>query len=276
MLKFKSLLLATALLLTSGMLVAQSIDLGRGELPVTIPATYDGSTPAPLIILLHGYTSSGAGQDSYMGFSRIADQYGFLLVAPDGDQESGGDRNRFWNASDACCNFFGSEVDDSGYILDIINAVKFEYNVDPDRVYLIGHSNGGFMSHRMACERGDRIHTIISLAGATYDNFEDCAVSGYPNILNVHGTSDNTIYFDGGEIFDESYPSASQTTASWAVRSGCDEEATYLGSLDLIGDDYDETANLEHLNCDAGNHVALWMIDDGSHSPSFPDGSLIN
>ena len=98
-------LAAVLLILFSASIGAQSIDLGRGELPVTVPAGYDANTPAPLIVLLHGYTSSGAGQDSYMGFSDIADDYGFLLVAPDGDKEAGGDENRFWNASSACCNF---------------------------------------------------------------------------------------------------------------------------------------------------------------------------
>ena len=136
--KFRTLLAATVLVLFSASVSAQSIDLGRGELPVTVPDDYDAATPAPLIVLLHGYTSSGSGQDSYMGFSAIADTYGFLLVSPDGDKESGGDENRFWNASSACCNFFQSDVDDSAYILSIIKEVKADFNVDANRVYLIG------------------------------------------------------------------------------------------------------------------------------------------
>ena len=112
---------AATLVLASFVLNAQSIDLGRGELPVTVPAGYSSENPTPLIVLLHGYTSSGAMQDNYMGFSKLADQYGFLLVAPDGNREPGGDQNRFWNASDACCDFFSTEVDDSAYIADIID-----------------------------------------------------------------------------------------------------------------------------------------------------------
>ncbi|MDG2162768.1 MAG: hypothetical protein P8M31_04925, partial [Gammaproteobacteria bacterium] len=109
-------LAAVTLVAASFALNAQSIDLGRGELPITVPAGYSSENPAPLIVLLHGYTSSGAMQDSYMGFSKLADQYGFLLVAPDGNREPGGDENRFWNASDACCDFFSTEVDDSAYV----------------------------------------------------------------------------------------------------------------------------------------------------------------
>ncbi len=58
----KILLTACALLL-AGSLSAQSIDLGRGELPVTVPAGHEGANPAPLVVLLHGYTSSGAGRE---------------------------------------------------------------------------------------------------------------------------------------------------------------------------------------------------------------------
>ena len=132
--KTSKILLAACAMLFAGNLAAQSIDLGRGELPVTVPEGYDDGTPAPLVVLLHGYTSSGANQDTYMGFSELADSYGFLFVAPDGTRESGGDQNRFWNASDACCNFYESEVDDAGYIASIIEQMKSEYSVDEDRV----------------------------------------------------------------------------------------------------------------------------------------------
>ena len=77
---------------------AQGIDFGRGEIPVTVPANYSGENPSPLIILLHGYGSNGPRQDSYLGFSRVADRYGFLLVAPTGTQEEGGRNSTFWNA----------------------------------------------------------------------------------------------------------------------------------------------------------------------------------
>ena len=190
--KFRTLLAATVLVLFSASVSAQSIDLGRGELPVTVPDDYDAATPAPLIVLLHGYTSSGAGQDSYMGFSAIADTYGFLLVSPDGDKESGGDENRFWNASSACCNFFQSDVDDSAYILSIIKEVKADFNVDANRVYLIGHSNGGFMSYRAAYDHSETIAAIASLAGASHADMRS-APENPVHVLQIHGTSDGTI-----------------------------------------------------------------------------------
>ena len=145
-----SLALIVLMALMFNFATAESIDAGRGEVPLHIPAKYDKSTPAPLVVLLHGYTSSGKQQESYMKFGELADTYGFLLATPDGTREDSERNYRFWNATEACCNFHGSDVDDSAYVRSIIDLVKAEYSIDPDRVYLIGHSNGGFMSYRMA------------------------------------------------------------------------------------------------------------------------------
>ena len=126
------------LLVSTGTAVAQTIDAGRGELPVHVPSGYDSETPAPLILLLHGYTASGAQQDAYFSLSGLVDDYGFILVAPDGAEEASERRSRFWNASSSCCNFFGSDVDDVAYLTRLIDAVKAEYAIDDSRIALFG------------------------------------------------------------------------------------------------------------------------------------------
>ena len=82
-----------------------------------MPAGYTGDAPAPLIILLHTYGRTGAVQDEYMGLSALANAYGFLSVAPDGTPSAAENNPRFWNASAACCNWEGKELDDSAYIM---------------------------------------------------------------------------------------------------------------------------------------------------------------
>ncbi len=120
---------------------AQSIDAGRGAVPVTVPEGYDSSIPTPLIVSLHGYSSSSERHDRNWRISALANKYSFLTIAPDGEMEPGGNRNRYWNASSACCNFNETETDDSGYVRRIIDQIKAGYNVDDGRVYVIGHSN---------------------------------------------------------------------------------------------------------------------------------------
>src|SRR5215467_1279540 len=79
---------------------------------LVVPAGYDAAHPTPLVVMLHGYTSSGVAEDGYLGWSRLAQQDSFLLALPDGTKDTTG--SRFWNATDACCNFYGSTVDDVG------------------------------------------------------------------------------------------------------------------------------------------------------------------
>jgi len=271
--KIKSLSLLILSLLVTVPALAQSIDFGRGELPVTVPESYDDSMPTPLIVLLHGYTSSGQGQDTYFRVSDLADDYGFLFVAPDGTREPAGNENRFWNASDACCNFFGTEVDDSGYIRSIIDEMKGRYNIDDDRVYLIGHSNGGFMSFRMAYEHSETIAAIASLAGANHMEPRD-APSSPVHILQIHGTNDETIAFQGGDIQENRYPGALGSVRRWAEYNGCDEQrgvGRELRDLEASLPGYESGVLKYEIGCKPGGSAELWTISAGTHVPVLSD-----
>ena len=82
-----------------------------GDRPVTVhvPPSYDPATPTPLVIMLHGYGASGAIEEFYLDITPAADARGFLYAHPDGTLEAGAPSpKRFWNATDACCNFYGS------------------------------------------------------------------------------------------------------------------------------------------------------------------------
>lgn len=259
---------ASALAFASTGASAQSIDLGRGELPVTVPAGYDANSPAPLIVLLHGYTSSGRMQDSYMGFSKIADDYGFFLVAPDGNREPGGDENRFWNASPACCDFFRTAVDDSAYVSAIIEKMKDEYTIDNNRVYLIGHSNGGFMSYRAAYDHSDRIAAIASLAGANHIEEREAPASPV-HVLQIHGTKDATIAYEGSQIQENYYPSALESVRRWASYNGCSGESSERELRDLVAtlEGHESRVTRFGKGCKQGGSAELWTIEEGSHVP---------
>ena len=97
---------------------------------------------------------------------------------------------RFWNATDACCDFFGSGVDDSTYLANLVAAIDSAVGVDPRRRFFVGHSNGGFMSYRMACDHADEVAAVVSIAGATFDDTADCAPVRPVSTLQIHGTSD--------------------------------------------------------------------------------------
>ena len=192
--------------------LSQGIDFGRGEVTVTVPSSYSSAEKTPLIILLHGYGSNGERQDSYLGFSRIADKYNFFLVAPTGTRESSGRQATFWNATSACCNFQEPSIDDNAYIMGIIERMKEEYNIDSNRVYLVGHSNGGFMSYQLAYNNSESIAAIVSLAGASHAD-ERAAPKNPVHVLQIHGTDDSTIRYEGGDIQGNEYPGAMRAAA---------------------------------------------------------------
>ena len=243
---------------------------GRGA-TLTMPGGHVYNQPLPLVIALHGYSSSGSFNAWWMSLYDSVHVNEHLLLTPDGSMNIIG--MRFWNATDACCNLFDDEVDDVAFIEGLIGQAVQSYGADPEGIVLIGHSNGAFMSHRMACDQGSIIESIVSLNGATwYDFANECPDTGRPNILHVHGTADSTIQYNGGAMFGGTYPSAPQSTAYWADRSGCDASWTKVSSLDLTNSDgVAETDDLEHLNCTDGNRVAHWRINNGGHNPLLND-----
>ena len=146
-----------------------------------------------------------------------------------------------------------------------------EYNVDPKAVFLAGHSNGGFMSYRMACQHADTIAGIASLAGATFADTTDCSPSEPVSVLQVQGTSDETIKYDGGSIASVDYPSALQTAQTWVAYNGCDTTPTVtVDALDLDGDIDGAESDAEAFGgCEQASEVELWTIDGGSHTPAI-------
>ncbi len=258
--------------------------VGRNR-PVTVhvPARYDASRPAGLVILLHGYGASGLGTDDYFRLARAADARGYVYAYPDGTKDSNG--NRFWNATDACCNFDRSRVDDVAYLAGVIAEIQAKLAIDPKRIALVGHSNGGFMSYRMACDRADTIAAIVSLAGATFDDPADCAPSEPVSVAQIHGTADGVIRYKGGDaINDVTYPGAETTAQTWATYDGCGETPSPLSAkvdVDAIltdGADPAETSVAEWSGCRSGAVVQLWTIPSGGHSPviaaSFADSVM--
>jgi polyhydroxybutyrate depolymerase len=242
-----------------------------GERPFTlvVPSTYQSGTPAPLLIALHGYTAEAPYADSYFALGKVADEKGILAVYPSGSKDSNG--FLYWNATPACCNFDSSAVDDEAYLLNIIDSVSKEYSVDPARIYIVGHSNGGFMAHHMACKQSDRIAAIVSLAGSTYSNTRSCQPTSPVSVLQIHGSKDAVISYTGGYLFGNAYPSARKTIDIWGKINECGKKpARVLPRLDLDRKlSGAETTVLRYKGCKAGTTSELWTIDKGVHSPEL-------
>ena len=241
---------------------------GQRPAAVHIPSNYDPNTRYPLLVVLHGFGANGFLESLYLGFTQRVDAKQYVLVTPDGTLNA--ENSRFWNATPACCAFSEEDrtIDDVAYIRGLIEEAASKYSIDTRRVALYGHSNGGFMALRLACEASDLVTTVISLAGSTWENAGACNPSTYPvSVMALHGTLDDTIPYNGES---GSYPSAPETAERFAVLAGCDPQSTTrLPDVDMDGSVTGaETERLHYENCIRGATVELWTINEGPHIPA--------
>jgi polyhydroxybutyrate depolymerase len=220
---------------------------------------------------LHGFTGNGQWQSQWPQLDGLVDTANIILVSGEGTVNAGGDR--FWNATDACCDLYGTGVDDVAWLTSVLDEVVEHFPVDEDRVYFTGLSNGGFMSYRMACELSERVAAIASVAGMDFADDDACSPEQSVSVLHIHGTADETVPYNGSNQ-GWTLPSAGESVERWAGRAGCDvDDVTDEGSQDYVTNlPGEETETRSWLTgCAEGRSASLWTILDGPHVPFFND-----
>jgi polyhydroxybutyrate depolymerase len=231
------------------------------------PADVQPGERRPLLVALHGLGASGRAAFDVLGLADFGRRHRVFVVAPDGTLDSAG--RRFWNAGDACCNFDHLPVDDVRRLGALIGVWRARPDVDPRRVYVVGHSNGGFMAHRLACERSELIAAVVSVSGAAPAQSERCAPTSPVSVLEIHGDADEIVRYTGGSVFDRNgiarFPSAHDTFDGWAQRLGCSGPSVRGPDLDLDPALPGAETEVEmHERCARGT-VALWTAHGGNH-----------
>jgi polyhydroxybutyrate depolymerase len=237
-----------------------------------VPAGYSGQ-PSALVFSMHGFLSNYTEQQTLTGFSALADREGFLVVYPNG----AGANMLAWNAGD-CCEYTDTGRDDVGFIGALIDEIGRSACVDLNRVYATGYSNGGFLSHRLACELGNRIAAIATVAGVLGIPPEACNPPRPVSVLQLHGSADLVVPYPGGVPagWEMSFPgvtppqfrSAEATRDFWASKNGC---ALQLAPGVTSG----EVACNAYAACAGDSRVELCTIDGGGHTWPSGDHSTI-
>lgn len=168
-----------------------------------VPPAYDGAKPLPLVFDIHGYTSRASEQVERSKWDEMADKEGFVLIAPDGVGES-------WNAG-RCCG--GNQQDDVKFIRDIVTKATTDLCIDSKRVYVSGHSNGGAMTYRLACEATELFAAVAPVAGGMFMSVANCNPSRPIPVMSVRATGDTTVGID----------SADDDLEEWLANDMCDE-----------------------------------------------------
>ena len=153
------------------------------------PANLPAGKSAPLVLVFHGGGGHDWNMPGFTHFDDLADQEGFLVAYPDAV-------NRHWNDSRG-----ESDADDVGFTRELIAALERAHAIDPHRVYATGISNGGFFSNRLACELGDKIAAIASVAATMPKPLvAECKPARPISVLYIQGTDDPLVPINGGTI----------------------------------------------------------------------------
>jgi polyhydroxybutyrate depolymerase len=152
----------------------------------------------PLVMVMHGGLGTSTSMENATLYSPKADANNFIVVYPQGTGGIGGT----WNASSFCCGYaLSNNVDDVRFLKDIVARLSANYTINANKVFATGHSNGGVMSWRLACDAGDVFKAFAPNAGdSTYlHGGAACNLGGSTRrILNLHGDADTNMPYNGG------------------------------------------------------------------------------
>ena len=246
---------------------------GRGDRIVLVTPTefVDGETP--LIVSLHGFGGNSADHAAYVPLHERVNSHGFALLLPNGALNAEG--NRFWNPTDECCEGGKSGEDDVAYLTELVAAARKIKDFGP--VYFFGYSNGGFMSHHMACKGLPGLRAVASLAGTSYVEHSSCDGAPPVSVLHIHGTEDDVILFEGDESERDGerafYAGARDMAMRWSEIAGCDlpEGPIPYATLDLdrhVPGPETQAFRLES-GCAEGTSIELWVGEGSNHAPGY-------
>lgn len=212
---------------------------------------------APLVFVLHGYTSQASTIMNYSGMNAVAEANGFAVCYPQGLGDIFGIPH--WNA-----NLEISEVDDIGFLAFLAGQLQESYNLDAVRTFVCGMSNGGFMSYTLACERPDVFSAIASVTGTMsgYD-WQNCNPDNPVPVMQISGTADNVVPIDGSmSVFGGwgGAPGMEAVRDFWIDQNECSEnemiiiDANFSTSYNIYADGIDD------------QEVWNYLIDGWGHS----------
>ncbi|MFH1802345.1 MAG: PHB depolymerase family esterase [archaeon] len=250
---------------------------------VYVPSSYDPDIGSwPVVLNFHGGFGNAEAAERQTAMSLTAEEKGFILVYPEavvGERSESGKNYRHWNGGPRVDANKAPNVDDVGFVSELLDDLEGKFNVDSTKVYATGISNGGTMVYRLACELSDKISAIAPVG--TNQLEIDCNPGRAVPVMHLHGVEDGFFPYEGGagEISDSLQP-VEETILEWVDRNGCSDE---FNELEGFGE------CRVYSGCDQGARVVLCLIEGHGHTwpgpgiyagartcESNPDGNLCN
>jgi polyhydroxybutyrate depolymerase len=163
-----------------------------------VPASINPEEAVPLVIGLHGGLGTSAQFEGNSGLDDLAESNHFIAVYPDGiGNQPDGTGFQTWNGGYCCGPAATQAIDDVGFVRELIHTIKDTYKIDSKRVYAMGHSNGGILAYKLACELADQLAAIGVQAGSNI--VTDCVPVSPVSVIHIHGTADTNMPINGGK-----------------------------------------------------------------------------
>lgn len=220
---------------------------------IYVPAAYTGASARPLIFDFHGYTSNAQQEQLYSNFMPIADTANFLVVYPQGTSIGG---QPYWNAGQGGAN-------DLLFVSSLLDTLKNHYNIDDNSVYSCGMSNGGFMSHSLACTFNDKIAAIASVTGTMFtQQYQSCVPNRAVPIMQISGTADATVPYIGQVGVEP----VETVVNYWVENNNCNQSAQFTNVPNTNMLDGCTAEHYVYAGGDNGSSCELYKIIGGGHT----------
>ena len=234
---------------------------------VKTPENYES---LPVLFFLHGLGDNINHVNSEHNFQQVANRFNWMVVIPQAINEGNG---TMWNAA-----LMNSTIDDSGFLMALLDSLAVQYPINQDSVFFTGFSMGGFMSHRMAIEHGDRINAAAPVSGLiTYAMANQTPVAPV-RLLHIHGTNDNVVGDNGySQYFGSNLGLGVDAILNyWRNANGCTNEPiidslpdTHNDGLRFVQYVYPGIKELRFLKVIGGTHS--WYRNANQYDISYID-----
>jgi polyhydroxybutyrate depolymerase len=234
------------------------------EVERVVPPGYDGSTPHPLVVSLHGFTSTIEQQNLFSGLPEEAAARGYVLLTPQAEPATlpiGGEELRapFWNLETAESSAIPDAQDDVTFLTELLDATASELCIDPDRIYVTGNSNGAGMSVQLACALPGRLAAIAPVSGVNLT--APCDEPEPVSVVAFHGDADPLVPYEGETAagVEVGNPPVEDRVAELAEVAGCAPEPELTSP-------FPDIALRQWTGCVPGVAVELYTVLGGGHT----------
>ena len=238
------------------------------EYMLYIPSTI--KPQAPLIFVLHGLGSTNSHIRDYSQMDLVADKNGFVVCYPQG---TGSTKNTihtkkgssFWNVGYEIHK--NEVVDDVSFLTSLAIYLQQEYDLDPEKTFCTGMSNGGDMSYLLGCQAPEVFKAIASITGCMMEwIYKSCDNNSPIPVFQIHGTRDNITYYDGDITNRDrwgAYLGVESTIQFWVDRNMCSK--SIIDTIGFVNNESRYIIREKFLNGVDENEVWLHKVIDGGH-----------